>query len=159
MKRWIISIIIVILLIWFVSAASTGKFNVGEKLDDLKEKIASGVDDTKKDSLISECMDSIKECKYIANRKYDVSFKILETHKFNDEEKAIEFFDIWKGGTQFYLEWELRSKGYGTTIEESLPLVMSFTKIKVDGGEIPTILICDNEGEMLGSSKARLLCN
>ncbi len=154
MGRLFVSILLVFLLIWFVDAKVGG--NLKDKLLESKEKITQKVDNynipIQQDPLIEKCMNSFERCKYIATRKYDVSFKILEVERFDDKEKAVEFFDTWKGYTQFYLYWELREKGYGTTVEESLPLVMFFLKVKGVGGETPRVTICDSDGELLDRS-------
>ncbi len=157
-RKWVVSILLVFLLIWFVDAKVGG--NLKDKFLESKEKITQKVENynisIQQDPLIAKCIDSFDRCKYIATRKYDVSFKILEIRRFDDEEKAEEYFNIWKGPAQSDLIKELKEKGYYTTVEESLPLVMFFLKVKSWIGEMPRVTICDSDGELL--SKSSLLC-
>lgn len=106
------------------------------------------------DSLISQCLKSFNECEKITETKYDsVYITLIKAEKFEDENNAQTFFDMWKGPTQMY-----RYDFYWSNIQYQYPLILIAAKIKGPIGETPLVIPCDKEGQLLAGSKSILLC-
>lgn len=114
----------------------------------------------KEDSLIVKCRQSFESCKDIATQKYDMSISLLKVEKFEEKGKAEEYYQTWKGPLQVGLESELKiyNDYWSAPIENIFPLVLFASKVRGNQGVLPTVLICNKDGDLVKSSKQQLLC-
>jgi len=112
----------------------------------------------KEDELITKCKQSYESCKNIATQKYDMSISLIRTEKVNDKSSAEEFYKTWKSPLQYGLKYELGGYSSNNDIENYLPIVLFATKVIGQGGQLPVVLICDSNGNLISSSKSQLLC-
>ena len=106
--------------------------------------------------LISRCKVSLNKCKDISTRKYDLSMSIIEVKKFNDEVRAVEFYNTWNVFLGFNLDTIFALSH--STIEEQLPFVLIAVSLVREGEKYPVVAICDGNGELNINSKISLLC-
>ena len=98
-------------------------------------------------TLISKCTRSFNECKSITTRKYGISISLLEIERFNDKETAMEFYTTWKGILTFL-----------DLSKEEFPLVLLALTVTHPEGKIPSVIVCNEEGELTQDSKEKLSC-
>ena len=111
------------------------------------------------DPLVSNCTTSLNTCKDILNKKYGASFSIIEKEKFDDNDKAKEFYTTWKGILQVDLDTSLGLyTNFNTSIESNYPLVIFALKVRGQEGQTPLVAICDKSGEITKFTKQQLLC-
>lgn len=124
------------------------------------DKNSSGkiIPSTYEDPLITKCKASYNSCKDVSTQKYDLSISLIKTEKFEDKSKAQEFYNTWKGPLQMGLDTELTLFDYNKKVEDFIPLVLFATKVRGPEGQIPVVLICDKNGDLIKFSKSALLC-
>lgn len=113
---------------------------------------------TYEDPLLTKCKTSYNSCKSIATQKYDISISLIKSEKFNDKSSAEEFYNTWKSPLQFGLKYELGGYSSNNDIENYLPIVLFASKVSGQGGQLPVVLICNSDGNLISSSKSQLLC-
>ncbi|MCK9544605.1 MAG: hypothetical protein M0R03_21500 [Novosphingobium sp.] len=113
---------------------------------------------TYEDSLVTKCKTSYNSCKSVATQKYDMSISLIKSEKFNDKDSAEEFYNTWKGPLQGELKYALGSYSSNNNIENYLPIVLFASKVSGPGGQLPVVLICNSDGNLISSSKSQLLC-
>ncbi len=174
---WTIFMIFIVLtwLLWFFGYDIRDlKYKVKDIFSNLKSNIELSKDSqqlnsannnvnqlnaNKEDSLISKCRQSFESCKDIATQKYDMSISLLKVEKFEEKIKAEEFYETWKSPLQMGLETELKFySNYNTPIESNFPVVLFASKVRGSQGALPTVLICNKEGDLVKFSKQQLLC-
>lgn len=180
-KQYIVPVIIAIIIIsLFIKWSNDGTFEkFGAKLSEIKQNFTSDIKQSKseikenivtkkdeieelvkpkEDQLLTKCRESFDECRGISTKKYDWSISIIEIEKFEDADKAEEFYNTWSGLTQTDLETEFRIFDYDLNIEDRFPLVLFALKVKGEGGQLPLVAICDKDGELIKNSKVQLQC-
>jgi len=111
------------------------------------------------DSLVSSCIKDYNECVSISEAKYDISFSLIKAERFEDMSKAEEFYNTWKGFLQFDLKSDLMGWDYyEKDSEDYLPMVLIASTMKGPGGQLPSVIICDKNGDLIQTSKSNLLC-
>jgi len=113
---------------------------------------------TYEDSLITKCKASYNSCKDVSTQKYDLSISLIKTEKFEDKSKAQEFYNTWKGPLQMGIDTELTLFDFDKKVEDYLPLVLFAIKVRGPEGQVPVVLICDKNGDLVKFSKSALLC-
>lgn len=108
----------------------------------------------KEDSLLKECKSSFEQCKEITNAKYDISISIIKIEKFANEENATDFYNTWKGPFQIPLQYLLERIEQG----KSFPVVLFAVKVSGKLGDLPAVIICDKDGNIIRPSKDELQC-
>lgn len=124
------------------------------------DKNSSGkiIPSTYEDPLLAKCKTSYNSCKSIATQKYDMSISLIKSEKFNDKSSAEEFYNTWKSPLQIGLKYELGGYSSNNDIGNYLPIVLFASKVSGQGGQLPVVLICNSDGNLISSSKSQLLC-
>ena len=111
-----------------------------------------------KDSLMLQCENSFNECKDIAERKYDLSISLIEKEKFEDSEKAQEFYKTWEGFNQLDLLYSITKSYREEELDNEMPIVIFAIKINTKEIQRPLVIVCNKNGSLTGSSKYELSC-
>lgn len=110
------------------------------------------------DPLISKCKSSFNICKDVSTQKYDMTISLIKAEKFSDSSNAEEFYNTWKSPLQMGLKFELTGFSYNKEVEDYLPIVLLASKVRGPEGQIPVVLVCDSNGNLIKHSKSQLLC-
>jgi len=103
------------------------------------------------DTLISKCKKDLEYYADISRQKYGTSYSILKIKKFDDLESARDFSDIWGSAL------DINSDLYMSYNEIEYPIVIIAIKFKGKGGELPITLTCNSKGNLMKSSKRKIL--
>lgn len=128
------------------------KEDVHSSAGSLQEKIQEEVTSPQEqDTLTNSCLDSYQACKYIAENKFGISIKLIEYQKFTDLESATSFINTWKNPLVNVAIDPLPE-------EKDLPVVVFATRQEKDGEVLPTVFVCNNNGELIQSLTKNMLC-
>ena len=145
------------------------KYEIEEKIENMNvQKIKEGTDivkqiiiteNKKTDTLISKCKTSFNDCKDIYHTKFGISVSISEIEEVNNIDEANEFYNIWK---ERLPDWNRRGKEYREQKinENGFPQVLiaySYHSPIADV-KLPSITVCNEEGELTQDSKKALSC-
>lgn len=131
---------------------------------------SSQITTPQEDELITKCKASYETCKEVSTQKYGLSISLIKSEKFEDYEKASEFYNTWKGLLQGKLVFQLCSTSFAddsgcwnyqedkTPIEDFFPIVLFAITTKGPQGQLPVVLVCDSQGSLIEESKNQLLC-
>ena len=113
----------------------------------------------KEDTLISKCKKSFNDCKDVYNKKFGLSVSVSEIEEVNNIDEAEEFYNIWLYRLE---DWgnigkEIRQQKIN---EGGFPQVLIAYSIKWPDKDVklPSIAICNEEGELTRDSKESLSC-
>ncbi|MFW9877455.1 MAG: hypothetical protein ACFFG0_30585 [Candidatus Thorarchaeota archaeon] len=123
-----------------------------------KNSSSKVIPSTYEDPLVSKCRASFNSCKEVSTKKYDISISLIEMEKFQDKSKAEEFYNTWKGPLQMGLKYELTGFAYNKDVEDYLPIVLIASKVRGPEGQLPVVLTCNSDGNLISNSKSQLLC-
>ena len=157
---WLFIFVIGSLIVAFILDPSVVKEN-SLPLNSEKIKSDSVVGDIENpDSLVSKCTSSFNECKEISELKSNNKISSLKVSKFEEISKAREFYKTWSDvflasyGLDYAFVFSPNSE-----IEDSFPLVLFAVKVDYpQQGQIPYVLVCDKEGNLIEFSRLVLSC-
>ena len=111
------------------------------------------------DKLMSKCEESFNDCKDIYHKKLGLSVSISEIGQINNIDKANEFYNIW---IERLPDWNsIGIKDRQQKINEGgFPQVLIAYSIGWPGSNVklPSIAVCNEEGELTQDSKGILSC-
>ena len=113
------------------------------------------VSSTDADNLISKCKKSFNDCKDIYHTKFGISVSISEIEEVNSLDEAWDFYDIWDVRIERYNKWQKEKIN-----EIGFPQVLvaySYHSPLADV-KLPSIAVCNEEGELTQDSKGTLSC-
>ncbi|MBU0962569.1 MAG: hypothetical protein KKD48_01550 [Nanoarchaeota archaeon] len=146
-------IFLIIYSIWFSPQ------NIGSFYEKLKSSVQTNTQQIKQqDSLMTSCLNDINQKLNILKQKYDANVWILEYKKFETNEEAKEYLDMWGFSTYTILIFE-DIKAINEDYLEFNHLVIVLIKSRADLLEGPIIqtspLVCV-DGKLTESSKKRI---
>lgn len=111
------------------------------------------------DQLISKCRNSFNECVGIYNKKFGLSVFVSQIEQVSNLNEANKFYDIWKGRLEDYnrigkliREREINDTGFPQT------LIAYSIKWPDKNVKLPSLVTCNQGGELIQSSKTQLSC-
>lgn len=110
-------------------------------------------------NLVSICREKFNDCNKIYNKKFGLSTSISEIEQINYLDEAIKFYNIW---IERLPDWNrIGIEDRERTINESgFPQVLIAYSYNSPLGDVklPSIAICNEEGELTQDSKVALSC-
>tara|TARA_B100000315_G_C14323046_1_gene471679 strand:- start:160 stop:672 length:513 start_codon:yes stop_codon:yes gene_type:complete len=135
-----------------------GKDIVESKVGDIETQ--GVIEPAKKtDTLVSKCKKSFNDCKDIYYKKMALSVSISEIQEVNSMDEAEEFYNIWSSRLE---DWDkMGEENRQRKINEGgFPQVLIAYSVKWPDKDfkVPSIAICNEEGELTQASKGALSC-
>jgi len=114
---------------------------------------------SEEESLTEKCHKNLDRCISISKEKWGILITIIEMRNFTDIPLARDYFNTWKGlgFSQSSLDITL-GVPYNKQLKDFFPVVLSPSKIEVNGQRLPLILVCDNNGTIAELTKLDLAC-
>jgi hypothetical protein len=142
MKKFIL--ILVILSMFLVSGCQIGDYKISKVSEDNPL-----TDRNEEKTLIDLCKDDLEYWADISKQKYGTSYSILKTGEFEDINSAKDFADIWSNA--LWKNPDLYNQDF------DFPIVLIAIKFKGPGGELPIVLTCNKDGNLMTFSKKSIL--
>lgn len=109
------------------------------------------------DPLTSQCKEDLNYYYGIARKKFGYSLSFIEIKKVENLEEAKEFNYLY--GSILSSNMDIMGQDSYYTKKLEYPLVLFAVKMSGEGGELPFVLVCENNGKLTKATQSVLLVN